>query len=90
MRDLTVVEVTIHGMRGYQVQGLWRDCSDSFWETMAHAAVFRNRDRALRFMNRCKSKPSWNYNWAHWGKPANYIHSYADAVQQSVAVYSVL
>lgn len=90
MRDLQVVEVKIHGMTGYQVQALWRDCSDSLWETIAHAAVFRDRARAERFLKKCGSRSSWEYNWRHWGKPANYIHSFADAIQGSVAVYSVL
>lgn len=90
MRDLRVVEVTIHGMTGYQVQGLWRDCSDSLWETIAHAAVFRSRDRAERFLAKCGSRMSWEYNWAWWGKPVNYVHSFVDAIQTPVAVYSVL
>jgi hypothetical protein len=46
IRDLTVCEIKIHGMKGYQVQGLYRPCSDSFWEPVAHAAVFKDRLRA--------------------------------------------
>lgn len=90
MRNLCVVEVKIHGMIGYQIQGLYRDCSDSFWETVAHAAVFRDRARAEKFLKKCGSRPGWEYNWKHWGKPANYIHSFVDAIQTPVAVYSVL
>lgn len=90
MRDLSVVEVQIHDMTGYQIQGSYRDCSDSLWETVAHAAVFRDRARAERFLQKCGSRPSWEYNWHHWGKLANYSHSFADAIQGSVAVYSVL
>jgi hypothetical protein len=90
MRDLRVVEVQIHGMTGYQVQGSYRDCSDSLWETVAHAAVFQDRARAERFLQKCSNRPSWTYNWHHWGKPADYIHSQVDAVQGLVSVYSVL
>lgn len=90
MRDLRVVEVSICGMSGYQIQGLYRDCSDSFWETVAHAAVFRDRSQAERFLAKCNSRPSWKYNWAWWGKPDNYVHSYVDAIQSKVSVYSVL
>jgi len=90
MKNLRVVEVQIHGMTGYQIQGSYRDCSDSLWETVAHAAVFRDRARAERFLQKCSSRPSWEYKWRHWGKPANYIHSSADAIQGSVTVYSVL
>jgi len=90
MRDLQVVEVQIHGVTGYQVQGNWRACSDSLWETMAHAAVFRDRARAERFLAKVKTRSSWEWNWQHWGKPSNYIHSKIDAIQSSVTVYSVL
>lgn len=90
MRNLSVVEVEIRGMIGYQVQGLWRSCSDSLWETVAHASVFRDRNRAERFLKKCLSRPSWEYDWKWWGKPASYIHSYVDAIQSPVPVYSVL
>lgn len=90
MRDLRVVKVQIHGMTGYQIQGSWRDCSDSLWETIAHAAVFRDPTRAERFLQKCGSRPIWEYSWRHWGKPANYCHSSVDAIQTPVAVYTVL
>lgn len=90
MRDLRVVEVEINGMPGYQVQGLWRSCNDSLWETIAHAAVFRDLRRAQKFLLKCRTRPSWEYNWTWWGKPANYVHSYVDALQSPVPVYSVL
>ena len=90
IRDLTVCEIKIHGMKGYQVQGLYRPCSDSFWEPVAHAAVFKDHLRAEKFLKKCKSRPSWEYDWEHWGKPADYVRSLADYVQQSVAVYSVI
>ena len=90
IRDITVCEIKIHGMKGYQVQGLYRPCSDSFWEPVAHAAVFKDRLRAERFLKKCKSRPSWEYDWEHWGKPADYVRSLADCIQQPVAVYSVI
>lgn len=90
MRDLRVVEVEINGMTGYQVQSLWRSCNDSLWETIAHAAVFRDLRRAQKFLLKCRTRPSWEYNWTWWGKPANYVHSYVDALQAPVPVYSVL
>ena len=90
MRDLQVVQVKIQGMTGYQIQGSWRSCSDSLWETIAHAAVFLDLARAQRFLTVVKSKSSWEYNWKNWGKPADYCHSYVDTIQESVPVYSVL
>jgi len=90
VRDLKVVEVEIRGMAGYQVQGLYRDCSDSFWETVAHDAVFRDPVRAERFLEKCRGRPSWRWDWQHWGRPADHLPSDADAIQRSVAVYTVL
>ena len=87
VRNLSVIEVQINGMLGYQVQGWYRDCSDSLFETVAHAAVFRDRARAERFLKRSKPFPK---DWKHWGKPVGYIHSDIDAFQGSVAVSSVL
>lgn len=89
MRDLRVVKVQICGMTGYQVQGWYRDCTDSFWETVAHAAVFRDIVRAEQFLQKCK-KVGRQYDWRHWGKPADYCRNTADAIQRSVAVYTVL
>ena len=63
MRNLEVVEVNINGMVGFQIQGIWRACSDSLWETIAHAAVFRDRVRANKFLAKVKTRPSWEYNW---------------------------
>ncbi|MEY4331962.1 MAG: hypothetical protein RLZZ196_700 [Bacteroidota bacterium] len=90
MRDLEVVEVKIHGMTGYQIQGIWRACSDSLWETIAHAAVFRDKARAEKFLLRVKGRPSWQQDWKHWGKPVTYICNKIDCIQDSVNVYSVL
>ena len=85
--NFSVIEVQINGMLGYQVQGFYRDCSDSLFERVAHAAVFQDRARAERFLQ--KSKPYPN-DWKHWGKPVDYIQSDIDAIQGRVAVYSVL
>jgi len=87
VRNLSVVEVQINGMSGYQVQGWYRDCSDSLFEAVAHAAVFRDRARAERFLERSKPYPK---DWKHWGKPANHRSSPVDAFKGSVAVYTVL
>jgi len=46
MRNLSVVNVNVKGMIGYQIQGIHRACSDSLWETVAHAAIFRDKARA--------------------------------------------
>lgn len=85
--NLSVVEVQVHGMTGYQVQGWYRACSDSFFETVAHAAVFRDRARAERFLQRSKPYPK---DWRHWGKPADCITGPADYLKGSVSIYSVL
>ena len=46
MRNLQVVKVNIKGMDGFQIQGLDLACSDSHWEPIAHAAIFRDEKRA--------------------------------------------
>jgi hypothetical protein len=75
-RNFNVIEVEINGMSGYQVQGWYRDCSDSMFETVAHAAVFRDRARAERFLKRSKPFPK---DWKHWGKPVDHMPHPADA-----------
>ena len=54
MRNLQVVKVNIKGMDGFQIQGLNRACSDSLWEPIAHAAVFREEKRAERFLQKVR------------------------------------
>ena len=87
MRDLHVTPVTIAGMPGFQIHGLRRACSDSFWEVAAHAAVFRDRARAERFL--AKIKPG-RIDYAYWGVPNNAITSPADAFKTHAAPFSVL
>ena len=85
--NFSVTQVEINGMLGYQVQGFYRDCSDSLFERVAHAAVFRDRARAERFLQRSKPFPN---DWKHWGKPVDYVQSDIDAIQGHVDVYTVL
>lgn len=85
-----VKPVTIAGVKGYQVQALYRDCSDSFWEPIAHAAVFRTPERAQRMLERIKRTGSWQYNWAYWGAPVGSYTSSSCAIQTSVAPFSPL
>ena len=87
VQGLSVVPVRINGMSGYQVQAFYRDSRDDLFERVAHAAVFRDRARAERFLARAKPFPK---DWNHWGKPADYVHSTVNAIQRSVAVYTVL
>lgn len=90
MRNLQVVPVVIEGIAGFTVQGLWRSCSDSLWEPIAHAAVFRDKHRANRFLDRVSRKPEWEYQWKFWGAPVGHRTSVIDACQQNVAPFSVL
>jgi hypothetical protein len=90
MRNLAVTQVKIAGMTGYQIQGLDRACSDSFWETIAHAAVFQDKARAERFLAKVKAKSSWNYDWSHWGVPVDQRAGAADAFKNNVAPFSVI
>jgi len=87
VQGLSVVPVQINGMSGYQVQAFYRVSRDDLFERVAHAAVFQDRARAERFLERSKPYPK---DWKHWGKPAGYTHSTVDAIQRSVAVYTVL
>lgn len=86
-RNLQVTEVTVMGMKGYQIQGVWRMCSDSFWEDVAHGAVFRSRSRAEAFLRRIKASSMRDQ---YWGKPHDYMTSMADCNQSCVNVYSVI
>lgn len=88
--NLQVEAVTIAGVAGFQVQGLHRACSDSLWEPLAHEAIFRDRARAERFLAKVRSKPSWEWNWAHWGAPHDARITDIDAFKSTVAPYTVL
>ena len=90
MRNLQVVEVKIKGMTGFQIHGIHRACSDSFWEPIAHAAIFRDEKRAERFLQKVRSVSPWNRNWEYWGVPQNHCVSAADAFKGHVAPFSVI
>lgn len=89
MRNLEVAAVKVHGMIGYQIHGIHRACSDSLWEVAAHAAIFRDRARAERFLERIKRSGS-QINWAYWGVPQGHYVSPIDAFKNHVAPFSVL
>jgi hypothetical protein len=89
MRNLSVVNVNVKGMVGYQIQGIHRACSDSMWETVAHAAIFRDKARAERFLKRVKTSLH-DINWKYWGVPQGAYVSAADAYKDHVAPFSVL
>jgi hypothetical protein len=64
---LEVKQVSIKGQVGFQVQGLYRQCSDSYYEPVAHAAVFRDQARAENFLKRIRfSKSPWQYDYSNW------------------------
>lgn len=90
IRSLEVATVKVAGIIGYQIHGLYRDCSDSLYEVIAHAAVFRDKARAERFLAKVRASGRLHFNWQHWGKPHNCIISGTEAVQGRVAPFSVL
>lgn len=90
VRNLKPAPVTLAGVSGFQLQGIWRMDSDSFWEPIVHAAVFPSLERAAAFLERVQATPSWNFNWEFWGKPVSTVHSNLDAMQGNVAPFSVL
>jgi len=85
-----VKRVEICGMVGWQIHALRRDCSDSMYEPVAHAAVFRQPERAAAMLERVRRKPSWEYDWSQWGVPVGSYVSPADAWKGHVAPYTVL
>jgi hypothetical protein len=90
-RNFKVQPVVIAGVPGFQVQAIWRACSDSLWETMAHAAVFPTRERAERMMARIQAKPWWEWSGKGcWGVPVGRGLSNLDYIQEHVAVYCPL
>lgn len=90
MKNLKVVPINVAGMAGFQIQGIHRACSDSLWEVVAHAAVFRDQARAERFLQKVKGKSSWDYDMKYWGVPHDHRISVIDAFQGHVAPFSVL
>lgn len=89
-RNFQVVTVKVADMIGYQIHALYRDCSDSMYEVIAHAAVFRDKARAERFLNKVCSSGRLHFNWQYWGKPQNCVISGIEANQTRVAPFSVL
>ena len=90
MRNLQVVKVNIKGMDGFQIQGLDRACSDSLWEPIAHAAIFRDEKRAERFLQKVRGSSPWNRNWEYWGVPQDRMVNVCDAFKGLVAPFSVI
>ena len=90
MRNLQVVKVNIKGMDGFQIQGLDRACSDSHWEPIAHAAIFRDEKRAERFLEKVRKSSPQRLNWAYWGVPQNNLVNVCNAFQGLVAPFSVI
>ena len=90
MRNLQVVKVNIKGIDGFQIQGLDRACSDSHWEPIAHAAIFRDEKRAERFLQKVRGSSPWKLNYKYWGVPQSHKVSGCDAFQELVAPFSVI
>jgi len=87
-RNLEVKPVNIAGVPGFQIQGIWRACSDSFWETVAHAAIFPTSERAERFLKRVKATPWWEWKGSgQWGVPVSHVLSNTDYIQHHAPVY---
>ena len=88
IRNLEVATVKVAGMIGYQVHGLYRDCSDSLYDVIAHAAIFRDKARAERFLAKVRS--AGRLDWQFWGVPQDNVIRGTEAVQGRVAPISVL
>lgn len=88
IRSLQIATVKVAGMIGYQIHGLYRDCSDSLWDVIAHAAVFRDKARAERFLARVRNAD--RIDWSFWGVPQGNFISGTEAIQSRVAPFSVL
>jgi len=93
IRNIRVEATNIGGVSGWQVHAIFRACSDSLWEPLAHAAVFvqAEHDRAEKLVERMRSKPSWEWSGKDcWGVPVGNVLSKIDAIQKHVAPYTVL
>lgn len=88
IRSLEVATVKVAGMVGYQIHGLYRDCSDSLYDVIAHAAIFRDKARAERFLAKVRSAD--RLDWNFWGVPQGNFISGTEAIQGRVAPFSVL
>jgi hypothetical protein len=86
-----VVEAKVRGQVGYQIHALYRDCSDSFWEPIAFAAIFPSRARAEAFLkNKIMKKNPWDLDWSQWGVPVMNGLSVTCAIQGHTPAYSVI
>ena len=90
IRNLEVCTVKVAGMIGYQIHGLYRDCSDSLYEVIAHAAIFRDKARAERFLKKVCASGRSHFDWKYWGKPHDTFIRGTEAIQGRVVVFSVL
>ena len=90
IRNLEIATVKVAGMIGYQIHGLYRDCSDSLYEVIAHAAIFRDKARAERFLKKVCSSGRPHFNWQYWGKPHDCFIRGTEANQGRIAPFSVL
>lgn len=87
---LTVEEVNIEGMIGYQIQGLFCEGSDGMFEPIAHAAIFRTRARAVAALERCKAVAPWSRDYSEWGLPVGACVDRCACIQRHVAPYTVI
>ena len=86
-----VKEVNVKGQIGFQICALYRDCSDSFYEPIVHAAIFPNRERAEKFLKRAiRRKSPWEYDFSQWGVSPSCGLSNSCAIQFYAPIYSVL
>ncbi len=66
IRNIEVAPVKFRNkVVGYSVSGIYRDCTDSLWETFTHHAIFRTEERAQAFLERILNS-STRYNMKHW------------------------
>lgn len=73
IRDLKVEPVIFRKeVVGYSIAGIYRDCTDSFWEPITHNAIFRTKERAEKFFakfvaaNSRVSMKHWNVGHNNW------------------------
>lgn len=89
-KKLHVAEVNCEGTIYWQVQALYRDCPDSFWEVIGHNALFRSRERAENFLARMLRSVSPQGDGWYWGVPPDCKASASCAIQGHPPFFSVL
>ena len=78
VRNLEVSPVKFRNqVVGYSVSGIYRDCSDSLWDTFTHHAVFRTKERAEAFLVRIRKSPGTQFNMKHWNVGYNWDGVYS-------------